>query len=97
MAGFAQLTVLVASGADAWRGRDASAHVESAGTHLHYAHDEASCVACMTQTLHAQAAPRPDGLPVFAVAQAAIDGLLAASPRADSHTPDAARAPPRMI
>ena|SRR5271165_2661135 len=97
LAGIAQLTVLVATSAEAWRGRDASAHVERGGTHLHHAHDEASCVACMTQTLHAQAVPRPVGLPPFTVIRSATASLAAAPPRSDSHPPDAARAPPQMI
>jgi hypothetical protein len=63
LAVFAQITLVVATGAESWRGRDASAHVERSGTQLHFAHDEATCVACTAQTLHAQPAPRSAGLP----------------------------------
>ena len=97
VAGCAQLTVLLATGADAWRGRDASAHVERGGTHLHYAHDESTCVACTTQTLHAQAAPRTMGLLDVAVGRSVAPGLAAVPPRSSFHTPDTARAPPRVI
>jgi hypothetical protein len=58
LAAIAQLVLIVATGAEAWHGRDASAHVESAGTRLHYAHDAATCVACAAQTLLAAASSR---------------------------------------
>jgi hypothetical protein len=59
----AQVTFVMATGAESWHGRDASAHVERSGTQLHFAHDEATCVACTAQTLHAQPGPRSTGLP----------------------------------
>jgi hypothetical protein len=94
LAAIAQLTLLLASGAEAWRGRDASAHVEGAGTHLHYAHDEATCVACNVQTMHAQAAPPAATLPESAAPQVAAAELASTPPYSQDHPSNGSRAPP---
>jgi hypothetical protein len=58
-----QLTLVTASNAEGWR-HDAAAHVERGGTQAHHAHNEATCVACATQVLHARPAVRVPTLPV---------------------------------
>ena len=54
LAGLGQLVMVLAGTIESWRGPDASAHVETRGTQLHHAHDEASCPACIVQSLHAR-------------------------------------------
>jgi len=53
----AQMLIAGAPLAEACFGPDASAHVEVAGTSLHHAHDEATCVACVSQHLLATSEP----------------------------------------
>jgi hypothetical protein len=48
----AQCWIAVAAFGDA-RGLGASAHVEAAGTSVHYAHNDADCAACSTLALSA--------------------------------------------
>ncbi len=61
---FGLIAIDLAPIAEAWSGPDAAAHVEQRGTQLHYAHNEATCPACVTRTLvsrgAASAAPAPD-------------------------------------
>ncbi len=47
----AQLCLALASFSEGRYGADARSHVESAGTSLHHAHDEASCAACTARGL----------------------------------------------
>ena len=54
LAGLGQLVMVLAGTIESWRGPDASAHVETRGTQLHHAHDEATCPACIVQLLHAR-------------------------------------------
>jgi hypothetical protein len=54
LAGLGQLVMVLAGTIESWRGPDASAHVETRGTQLHHAHDEATCPACIVQSLHAR-------------------------------------------
>ncbi|HZS60268.1 MAG TPA: hypothetical protein VFA43_13415 [Gemmatimonadaceae bacterium] len=49
-----QLVMVLAGTIESWRGPDASSHIETRGTQLHHAHDEASCPACVVQLLHAR-------------------------------------------
>lgn len=53
----AQFVIAGAPLAEARSGPDAGAHVEKAGTSLHYAHDEATCIACVSQHLLLGAEP----------------------------------------
>jgi hypothetical protein len=46
VAAAAQLALCSASFAEARFGADARAHVETSGTRIHHAHDEATCAAC---------------------------------------------------
>lgn len=89
-----QLTLLLATGADAWRGRDASSHIERAGTHLHHAHDEASCVACAVQTLHAPHARPAIEWSGTTAPQAVTTKLASARAWARDHPSNGSRAPP---
>jgi hypothetical protein len=67
LAGLGQLVMVLSGTIEAWRGPDAQAHVETRGTQLHHAHDEASCPACIVQALHAKperpASPMPSRAP----------------------------------
>src|SRR5215469_4569012 len=54
LAGLGQLVMVLAGTIESWRGPDASSHVETRGTQLHHAHDEATCPACVVQLLHAR-------------------------------------------
>jgi len=54
LAGLGQLVMVLAGTIESWRGPDASSHVETRGTQLHHAHDEATCPACIVQSLHAR-------------------------------------------
>jgi hypothetical protein len=94
LAAVAQFTLLLATGADSWQGRDASAHVERRGTQLHHAHDEATCVACTAQTLHAQAAPPAVSWPDPAAPHIATADLAATPPRSRDYPSNGSRAPP---
>jgi hypothetical protein len=94
VAAIAQITLILATGAESWQGRDASAHVEQSGTQLHHAHNEATCVACTAQTMHAQAAPPVLAWPEPFAPQCAAAGL-AANPRRSWDCPsNGSRAPP---
>jgi hypothetical protein len=90
----AQATLVVAAGADSWQGRNASAHLEPSGTQLHFAHDEATCVACTTQTLHAQPVPRPETSPTYQRPQNPARDLGGVSPEVRDHDSNGSRAPP---
>lgn len=57
IAAAAQLFIAGAPLAEGRFGPDASAHVESAGTSVHHAHDDATCAACVSQHLLAGAEP----------------------------------------
>jgi hypothetical protein len=94
VAAVAQVTLILATGADSWHGRDASAHVERTGTQLHYAHNEATCVACTAQTMHAQAAPPTVNWPDDVTPQCAAATLAANPPRSRDCPSNGSRAPP---
>jgi hypothetical protein len=67
IAAAAQVFIAAAPLAEGRFGPDARAHIESAGTSLHHAHDDATCAACVSQHLLAAAEPgRPHDL-VFIV------------------------------
>ena len=70
LAGLGQLVMVLAGTIESWRGPDASAHIETGGTQLHHAHDEATCPACTVQSLHSKpefaAAPPPSRRPIMA-------------------------------
>ena len=51
IAAAAQVSLVGAPLAEGRLGPDAVAHVETAGTRLHHAHDEATCAACVSQHL----------------------------------------------
>jgi hypothetical protein len=95
VAAVAQFTLILATGADSWHGRDASAHVERTGTQLHHAHNEASCVACTAQTMHAQAAaPAVVAWPDASAPHCAAASLAANPPRSRDCPSNGSRAPP---
>ena len=53
----AQITLAFAPLLEGHFGRSAYAHTEPAGTHLHYAHDESDCSACVARNLLSSAKP----------------------------------------
>lgn len=57
IAAAAQVSLVGAPLAEGRSGPDAVAHVETAGTRLHYAHDEATCAACVSQHLLSSSEP----------------------------------------
>jgi len=61
----AQMVLAFAPLIDGRRGGDSRAHVESAGTGLHYAHNEADCPACVARQLVSSSEPAPDLSAVF--------------------------------
>ncbi|HKO17209.1 MAG TPA: hypothetical protein VJU87_13305 [Gemmatimonadaceae bacterium] len=68
----AQLAVVVAPIAEGREGVGAPAHVEAAGTHLHYSHNETTCAACQARLLHGTVVLAP--APMAAPALHAFDG-----------------------
>jgi len=96
VAALAQLALVIASGAEAWHGRDASAHVEQGGIRLHHAHDAATCVACTAQTLQAAASEPLAPISALGDLNAAGAELLAAPPLPHDHHSNGSRAPPRL-
>ncbi|HVD59527.1 MAG TPA: hypothetical protein VNC11_01550 [Gemmatimonadaceae bacterium] len=90
----AQFVLAGAPFAEARSGPDASAHVEQAGTSLHHAHDEATCIACVSQHLLSGAEPARPANPV-SVAAASLPRTIVRD--ADSRVPQFftnPRAPP---
>ena len=57
IAAVAQAFIAAAPLSEGRFGPDARAHVETAGTSLHHAHDDATCAACVSQHLLATAEP----------------------------------------
>ena len=96
VAAVAQLTLILATGAESWHGRDASAHVERTGTQLHHAHNEATCIACTAQSMHAQAAPPAVAWPDANAPHCAAASLAANPPRSRDCPSNGSRAPPLM-
>ena len=94
VAAVAQLTLILATGAESWHGRDASAHVERTGTQLHHAHNEATCIACTAQTMHAHAAPPAVAWPDASAPHCAAASLAANPPRSRDCPSNGSRAPP---
>jgi hypothetical protein len=89
----AQLAVAGAAASDGLH-HDASPHVERGGTQLHYAHNEATCVACLAQSLHARVEAASPSLPPVLATLAAPAPRMAAAPSSSRHSPTAPRAPP---
>jgi hypothetical protein len=89
-----QLAVtLIAPLADGRAGQSAAAHVEEKGVTLHYAHNEATCVACAATTLVSLPIARRSPLPVHTAVLRPSAPPPHASARATSHTASP-RAPP---
>jgi len=61
LAGAAQVLLASAALGESRFGPDASSHFESAGTSIHHAHDDAGCVACVSQHILAAAEPARPG------------------------------------
>ena len=61
----AQIALAFAPLLEGRRGGDARAHVESAGTGIHHAHNEANCSACVARQLLSSSAPAPDLPAIF--------------------------------
>ena len=94
VAAIGQVALFVASSTESWR--DASAHVERGGTRLHYAHDEASCVACAARNLHARPLLRlPDLAVVVMSGEASLEQSLGL-PKEPDYNPYGSRAPPAV-
>ncbi len=54
----AQVVVAIAPLTEGRDGRYAS-HIETDGTHLHFAHNDATCAACQARSIHGTAAREP--------------------------------------
>jgi len=96
IAAAAQVFIAAAPLTEGRFGPDARAHVESAGTSLHHAHDEATCAACVSQHLLAAAEPERPREFVIVVSSSKPN---AAVPSADSRVPrffTKSRAPPAI-
>jgi hypothetical protein len=94
---FVQLVVALSPIIDGRLGQGAGMHVESSGQTRHYTHEEATCVTCAAQSIHAPAIvvprlPRP--------LEAAIKVTGARADLAPSVDPDSghhSRAPPASL
>ncbi len=95
LAGLGQMVMVLSGTIESWRGPDASAHVETRGTQLHHAHNEAFCPACVVQTLHAKperpTSPLPNRAPTVAPRVASIR-----SAPTGTVTTNSPRAPPAI-
>lgn len=94
VAAAAQVVLCSASLVETRFGPDARAHVESTGTHLHHAHNDADCAACTGRHLLASSqleTPGPLSFPRSAPTPLIDSEMLTwATPRSDSRS----RAPP---
>jgi hypothetical protein len=92
----AQLAVALSPLAEG-RERSWGSHVEAAGLHQHYAHNEATCAACQARSIHgATGRIRPSVLALRHVATAPAQrslGIVAT----DHSSQDNPRAPPTVI
>jgi hypothetical protein len=96
LAAAAQVLLVSAVLGEARFGPDAQAHVESAGTSIHHAHDDANCVACVSQHLLAGAEPSRPG-EILLIASVIRPRIILAG--ADSRVPrffTKPRAPPAI-
>ena len=93
----AQMGVIGAAAVDARNGASAASHLESGGTNLHYAHNEADCFMCRAQHL-GDAAPLKFA-PVFPEVSASSDAaerVYRAVTLAEK-SPQRSRAPPPVV
>lgn len=58
-----QLALLIAVGTEGMHGASAASHIERSGIDQHYAHNEATCIACTVLSLHARGESRAAVLP----------------------------------
>jgi len=94
LATLGQLAVtLVAPLADGRVGQSAAAHVEEQGVTLHYAHNEATCVACAATTLSSLPVARRVYLPFETAVLRPPPPAIHTTPRASSRA-TSPRAPP---
>jgi hypothetical protein len=95
MVAIAQLVVVLATATEPLRA-SATAHVERCGTQRHFAHNEATCQVCASQSMHArtEAAPVPAPIHVYAIA-ASIERIDRPVSRAIAAA-NGSRAPPAL-
>ena len=97
MAFVAQVIVALGPVAEGREGASTAAHVESAGTSTHFAHNDATCAACQARSVHS-IAPQ---MPAVAIARVLVaKGFDAPRYRvvaARLSRKTAPRAPPRVI
>ena len=94
LAAAAQVSLVGAPLAEGRLGPDAVAHIETAGTRLHHAHDEATCAACVSQHLLSSSEPtRSEGLVLAASSSPPGDAVRDAISRAQLLS-TRSRAPP---
>lgn len=89
------MVMVLAGTIESWRGPDASSHVETRGTQLHHAHNEATCPACIVQSLHAQP-ERPTSLLPFRALAVVSPVALLRSASSRTVVTNAPRAPPAI-
>ncbi|MEP6690669.1 MAG: hypothetical protein ABJD07_05895 [Gemmatimonadaceae bacterium] len=80
--------------AEARAGRSAVAHVESTGTSLHYAHNDATCAACTARALVGDASRQLGPAPVSAPRLVIVPPAPASRRLAACASPSCPRAPP---
>lgn len=92
----AQLSVALASLAEAREGQGMGAHFEQAGTSLHYAHSDV-CAVCQARSLHGLTVRTPEPLASSFVDAPAIVSVSDRLIAADLSSPNDPRAPPSAI
>jgi hypothetical protein len=87
----------LAPAADARAGASAPAHVEVAGTHLHYAHNPTDCASCTAQQLVGLIERAHAELPSLVASHALLAPGTSAPSIAAALSPGAPRAPPSPL
>jgi hypothetical protein len=90
----AQLVVVVMPAFDRADDRDSGIHLESAGTRLHYVHDDTACPACQAQHLVGRVVPPARVGAAAVLAPRMANPTLAALPHSRERHPASPRAPP---
>jgi hypothetical protein len=92
-----QLVLLAVTGTEGVRGPSTASHVERYGVDQHYAHFEATCVACTVLSLHArgEASQIPISLPTALFGDPPVTALAAVIVRRDTKE-NPSRAPPLL-
>jgi hypothetical protein len=95
MVAIAQLVVVFATATEPLRA-SASAHVEQRGTQRHFAHNEATCQVCASQSMHARTEAAPLPVPLHDHALAAFIERIDRPASRGISTANGSRAPPSL-